>query len=45
MLRCFFHVALLFPCCVAFSMLPCWLFPCCVAFSHVAMPLVMLRCL
>jgi hypothetical protein len=35
----------LFPCCGAFSMLPFWLFPCCGAFSHVAVPLVMLRCL
>jgi hypothetical protein len=38
-LRCFFHVAVLFPCCGAFSMLPYWLFPCCVAFSHVALHL------
>ncbi len=31
-LRCFFHVAVLFPCCGAFSMLRCF-FPCCGAFS------------
>ncbi len=32
MLRCFFHVAVLFPCCLT-------------GFFHVALPLVMLRCL